>query len=267
MVLGGRAGHSAAVAATPLVGLLAAVAASGPGLEGAATPVDPRLPEGSVVDMVVARVNDAVVTLSELVAQTGLVLLRARGDDVAIDAALSRDLLASVLDAVINEMLLHQEVRRLQLEEVPERAVLRAYRADLERFADPRRAAAFATTYGFERPEPVAPPPLWTALLNRRLAVDAFLEARARLDVQPSSSRVLRCYEANAAYFAGRSFADAEPIIRSRIEAQEAARTAERLIDDLRRRARIRVAAGFEARQSTEPRDAAAFTCPIPDVR
>jgi hypothetical protein len=213
--------------------------------------------------MVVARVNDAVVTLSELVAQTGLVLLETRGADVAVDAALSRDLLASVLDVVVNEMLLHQEVRRLQLEAVPARRVLRAYRADLDRLGHPARAATFAMTYGFEPPEPAAPPPLWAALLQRRLAVEAFLEARSRLEARPSPARVLRCYEANAEHFAGRSFADAEPEIRARIQAQVAARTAERLIDDLRRRATVRTAPGFEAPDRGEDRAASPFSCPL----
>ena len=247
----------------PAASLVLATGITAVGLGAPSPPPEP--PAGRIVDMVVARVNDAVVTLSELVAQTGLVLLQTRGADVAIDAALSRDLLASVLDVVVNETLLHQEVRRLQLEPVSARRVLRAYRADLDRLGSPADAAAFAMTYGFEPPALDAPPPLWAALLQRRLEVEAFLEARSRLEARPSPARVLGCYEANAAHFAGRSFADAEPEIRAQIEAQVAAQTAERLIDDLRRRANVRIAAGFEAPGRVEARGAAPFSCPLGD--
>lgn len=231
-----------------------------------AAPDSEPAPKGQVVDMVVARVNDAVITLSELVAQTGLVLLRTRGPEVATNAALTRPLLASVLDASINEALLFQEVRRLQLGEVAEPQVRRAYDQDRARLGSEGRAAEFARTYGFEPPGDGAPPPLWASSIRRQLAVEAFLAARARLEVRPSSALVLRCYEANADFFAGRPFADAEPEIRARIEAQIAGRTAERLVEDLRRRARVRVAPGFELPSVARRPEASAFSCPLGDA-
>jgi len=226
-------------------------------------------PEGQVVDLVVARVNDAVLTLSELVAQTGLVLLRGRGPEVARGAALSRALLGSVLDAAINELLLYQEVRRLQLAEISAARIRQAYARDRSRFASEAQLEAFASTYGFRNPDATeGPPPLWSALLRRELAVEAFLRARARLESRPSRAAVLRCYADNAAYFAGRTFRDAEPEIRARIEAQRRARAAGRLVEDLRRRARVRVTPGFEPpAESAEPAEPASddFVCPLDD--
>lgn len=236
-----------------------------PSLLGAATGVPPP-PDAQVVDLVVARVNDATVTLSELVAETGLVLLRARGPEVANEAALSRELLASVLDAVVNEVLLFQEVRRLQLAEVSEAQIREVYRRDLERFEGPEQRASFGSVYGFEPAGPDEPPPLWATIIRRGIAVESFLSARSRLETRPSPAMVLRCYEANAERFAGRAFADAEPAIRRQIDAQLRQRTAERLVDDLRRRAQIRISGGFErARAADAPEEEAGLWCPLGD--
>jgi len=213
--------------------------------------------------MVVAQVNDAVITLSELVAQTGLVLLRSRGPRVATEAALTRDLLASVLDAAVNEVLLFQEVRRLQLSDVSDVRMNRAYARDRRELRRRGMSMDFARTYGFEPLSEEAPPPLWAALLRRQLAVEAFLMARSRLEIRPSATLVLRCYELNPEVFGGRAFSDAEPEIRARIREQIEARTAAELVDDLRRRASIRITAGFELSSREPLPDEASFTCPL----
>ncbi len=228
-----------------------------------AEPVEAR----QVVDMVVAQVNEAVITLSELVAKTGLLILEGQGPDAATRGGLSQDLLSSVLDLMINELLLHQEVRRLQLPPPTETEVRRVFDRALNRFVGPGQVAAFYEAYGFEDQHLVqGPPPLWSALVQRELAVASFVEARARLEPRPTADAVLDCYGDNAEFFAGQLFNDVEPAIQRRFAEQIRDRTAERLLSELRKRARLRVAGGFE-RSRPAPPPQYDFTCRLDPQR
>ncbi|MEO1339025.1 MAG: hypothetical protein AAFV29_25505, partial [Myxococcota bacterium] len=71
-----------------------------------------------LVDLVVADVDGAIITYSELLAEANLVLLKTRGIRVARSARLNRDLLRAILSSMVHRELLLAEIRRLQLRPV-----------------------------------------------------------------------------------------------------------------------------------------------------
>src|SRR5215831_13043573 len=77
-------------------------------------------PDYHLVDMVVAQVDATVITLSRLVAETRLVLLREADAEVARASTLSQGLLNTVLKLIVQRELLLGEVRRLKLRDIPD---------------------------------------------------------------------------------------------------------------------------------------------------
>ena len=81
-----------------------------------------------VVDMVVASVDKRIVTLSELLAETRLVLLRQSGPTRARAASIDRELLSAVLRNILARNLLLSEARPPQ----PETSLTRSRTSSVE---------------------------------------------------------------------------------------------------------------------------------------
>ncbi|MGF1511935.1 MAG: hypothetical protein ACFB9M_20790 [Myxococcota bacterium] len=218
--------------------------------------------EGQVVDMVVAQVGDDVVTLSELVAETGRVLVETRGPGVALEGGLPRSLLRSVLQSVVHNALLHREVDRLQLPAVSEDEVELEFARFIERFDDVSELTRFYDAYGFEPPEAVGKPPeLLRRLLARRMRVDRFLEVRVGLGTKLPPGAVASCLKARPERFRGLSEREARMRAETQIRAQLEREKLEQILAELKEQTSVRYAPGFAPLAESAPTPE--FVCPL----
>ena len=227
-------------------GLLCALSA------GVSAAPAPDGPEFRLVEMVVARVDTTVITLSELVAETRLVLLRTHGPERARSVELTDDLLRAVLRAMTARELLLAEARRLQLREVPEAEVEAAAREVRRRFATPGDYVRFLERVGFTVPRRglgrgswVAAPPVLAAILRAERQVERFIALRIHQGIVVHDDDVRRCYEANARRFARQPLGRVAPIIERTIRREQAERSFRSLVEQLERKAEIHYAPGF----------------------
>jgi len=237
----------------------------------AATSVDPApIPgptnassegEGQVIDLVVAEVGDEVITLSELIAETGWVLVRTRGPEVALEGGLPRSLLRSVLESMVNRQLLLQELRRLQLEDMEPGAVDAEFSRFARRFASDAQAAAFYSSYGYEEPEPGQPPPLLARRIRIDLRVDRFLTMR--LETKVDLADVQRCLQVERARFEDVPRAEARRRVTERMQAQLRERALDRLLSDLRSQTTVVYTPGYGPIPGTG--EGSEFSCPLRD--
>lgn len=225
------------------------------------------LPGTVLVDMVVAAVDGRPITLSELVAETKLVLLRTRDAEVADNAALTPPLLSAVLLSMVHRELLLAEVRRLQLREVPEPDVERAFQPLLKRFRGPSELYAFLERSGFPSEPGRVVPPLVGAILRSELEVERFLEVRVRLGLKLDPAKLLACYEANRGYFKGRPYGEVEPRIRERLRADLEEAAIEQLLAQLKGRSVISYAPGYEPQPQEPESTDFGFRCPVGEPR
>lgn len=233
-----------------------------------AQPAAPDVDPGPVVDRVVARVDDAVITLSELEAETRLVLLDARNPVLALQAELTTPLLTSVLRSMVRRTLLLAELRRLQLRAAPEEDVARMLHRLQARFEGEAPLVAFLHAIGLTDRVPELDPRLQAprALVERvrqEVEVNRFLDVRVRLNVVVSPAELRACYEANRARFPGQAFEAVAPQVRLRLVEQKEARALAEVVEQLEARARIRLEPPFDRPAPPDAEDEAlGFTCP-----
>jgi hypothetical protein len=235
-------------------------------------------PEYHLVDMVVAQVDATVITLSRLVSETRLMLLREADAEVARASSLSQDLLNTVLGLIVQRELLLGEVRRLKLRDIPESEVEKQIAEIKLRFATDVDYERFLEKAGLKQPgapmmKGLDAPPSLVAILLSELQASHFLSFRVGHTPPIRESDVKLCYEANRARFGDLPITDenVKKAIEDRIKSQERTRARRALIDQLARRATIRYADKFEppaeANEKVTPFDGAdaeslGFVCP-----
>lgn len=199
------------------------------------------VPGEQLVDMVVAEVASKVITLSELIAEAQLVVVRAHGPDVAAETEMTRDLLRSVLVARVHREQLLAEIRRLQLREAPLADVEAAYRQLQRRFVSEGDLGRFLEAVGLMEPGAtlIAAPPALASLLRSEIEAERFIEARVRLGIEVSDAEVARC----AAKLGG---PNATKKARDTLRAAREAKALLELLDRLADRAPARYARGWE---------------------
>lgn len=211
---------------------------------------DPAKPASHLIDMVVAQVDAAVITLSELVAETRLVLLKTAGAEVARASYLSQGLLNAVLKNIVSRELLLSEVRRLKLRDVPDQEMQQALEGIQKRFTDPADYERFLVKSGFREPgtemiRGFDAPASLLAIVTAERQVERFLEVRVRKGT-PRESDVEACYEANRVQVGPRTLDELRGEIQARLAEQERERAIAMLLEQLAKRVTIRYAAGFE---------------------
>lgn len=201
--------------------------------------------------MVVAQVDSTVITLSELVAESRMVMLRTHGPQLARTLPLDRDLLRAVLRAMVSRELLLAEARRLQLREIPQSEVAAAARQIRDRFSTSGDYIRFLERVGFTVPRsaldggPIPVPPVLAAILRAEKLVERFIALRIRPAVGVQEADVLACYQANLAVLGGAKLASVRATIEETIRQERAEDTLRALIEQLERRATIRFAPRF----------------------
>jgi hypothetical protein len=188
-------------------------------------------PLGPVVDEVVLTAGERFVTRSDLELEARVVLIAGGGLEAAF-APITEEVLESVMDYLVNQMLILAEVERLQVFEVGSEEVS----AEIERFvsAFPERGVfeAFlaAQDVGAER---------IGAILRRNLRVQRFLESRVKLTVRVDEDEVVAFFAENAERFPGRSLDEVREVIRGHLFRQRFEDAVARLVADLEQRTEV----------------------------
>lgn len=203
----------------------------------AAPPVARSTEEGRVVDRVVAVVEDALVTLSELTFEARVLLVQRAGPQAA-QAPVDEALLRSVLELSIAQRLQVREAERLgafALEQAERQALVDAFRA---RFPAPASLDAFLEAHGADVLQ-------LGALLERGARAERALDSRLRVRVQVTEAEVRRHYERQAAALGGRPYTEVRERLRDELVRARSRAAAAEEVALLARGARIRRVAPF----------------------
>lgn len=204
-------------------------------------------PSERLVDRVVAEVGGTVITLSELEFETRLVLLKARGPEVAWAARLEPELLSAVLHSIVHRELLLAEVRRLQLRDPDPEIVDRAADELESRFVSAGDFSRFLERVGIKDAQDTQRvPAALAAILKAELLVERFLDVRIRLNTDPTREEVRACFDKNASKLGGRSFETLRERIAQRIREEREQRALESLVEQLAKRTEVVYLQPFE---------------------
>ncbi|MEM7677380.1 MAG: hypothetical protein AAF449_15380 [Myxococcota bacterium] len=223
-----------------------------------------------LVDLVVADVDGAVITYSELLAEANLVLLKTRGIRVARSAQLNRALLRAILSSMVHRELLLAEIRRLQLRLVENAEVERRLQRLKARFKDSGTWRRFLVESGFigvDSPTETFPASI-RARERAEAQVDQFLKVRVRLNVVITEADVARCFAARQAVFGPKAtLSMVAPRIRAQLRHQREAFGLLDLVAQLTDRAHIRYEPDFEPpplslAPAPQKAPGSGFTCP-----
>ena len=221
-----------------------------------------------LVDMVVADVDGAVITYSELLAEANLLLLDTRGPRIAQNARLTRRLLRAVLLSMVHRELLLGEIRRLQLRPVSGSDIDRRLLELRRRFDDEAGWQRFLVAAGFRDPidTDLRAPEDLRARLRAEAQVDQFLDVRIRLNIVVTDQDVSRCYQLRRSNFGDAELYLVAPRIEAQIRQQRESSALEALLEQLETRATVRYDPEFEP-DRTRPKTPArapgsGFQCP-----
>jgi hypothetical protein len=210
-----------------------------------------------VIDLVVAQVDTAVITLSELIAETRLVMLRTGGADQARSEALSEGLLHAVLRSMVTRELLLAEARRLQLRGIAQAELDHAVEDVRGRFETAGDYYRFLERIGLGSSDGVAAergtPPALIAILRAELEVQRFVTLRIRPSIAVREVEVGRCYEENKELLGGEPLARVRPMIEQTIREARADLALGSLVLQLAKKATLRFAPGFEVEVPSAP--------------
>jgi hypothetical protein len=202
-----------------------------------------------LVDMVVAQVDTSVVTYSELLAETRLVVLRTRGPELARSGAFDEQLLKAVLRSIVSRELLLREARRLQLREVSQAEVEAAIAEIQGRFQTAGDYQRFLERIGLAPQSGdgrTGPPPALVAIVRAELQVARFINLRVRPGVAVRESDLQRCYEANRHLLGGEELAAVRPLIERALREERSDSAIDTLVTQLEKKATLRFAPGFD---------------------
>lgn len=223
----------------------------------AQAPTDPlrpaeRGPPLHTVDMVVAQVDGDVITLSELMGEARLALLKSRGPEVARTAALTAELLSAVLRQMVMRALILGDAKRLQLREVPEEKVLERLEAIKARFETPGDYTRFLERAGLASAKGsdtagrtlASAPPALVAILRSELMAERFVALRTGT-APVRDADVERCWEVNREILGNRPLSAVRPLIEQAIRDAQVESALVDLVTQLEKKATLRYHGGF----------------------
>ena len=195
-------------------------------LAGAAPPLRAQS-ERQLLDEVVAVVETHAITLSGLAAETRVKLVEAQGPGAAF-AVLDRKLLAASLRRIVEERVVLGEVERLKLFDLERSEVDNLLARLRARFPSVQRYEAFTRSVELTDDE-------IGAILARELRVGRYLDNRLKLAAEVRESEL---DEAAAGHRLGKG--DRE-LLRQRLQKEKYLRLLAELLQDLRKRADVRI--------------------------
>jgi hypothetical protein len=223
-----------------------------------------------VLERAVARVDQTVFTLTELLAEARLALLREGGARAAerlrfepgeLQAVLAAvggrpgtvgaeevaELLSSVLAGMVQRALLVGEARRLQLRPVPDAQLRAAYEDILALGADPAAIEAALEDAGFGdvRPGQLAPPSGLAAVLRAEAMAERLVDLRARSRAILDEEELRACYAARADALGRPGFEAVRDRLEAAMRLAKVTRRLGQLVSQLESRAEVRYAPPF----------------------
>lgn len=232
---------------------------------------------GIELERAVARVDRVVFTFREVLAEARLVRLRLGGpaavgslrlsseelseilraieghSDVSAEARDMGAFLAAVLAGMVQRELLMTEVRRLQLRDLPDEEVLRAYRDLFRVIPDPVQLRATLEEAGFGRSDRVGePPPALARVLRAERAVTQLTEFRRALRRPISEAELKACFRDRRLALGGPEFDFVRPALEKAMRLARFTRRTRELLQQLQDREDVSYAPPFRAQPLPE---------------
>ena len=208
-----------------------------------------------VVDMVVAQVDNRIITLSELLAETRLVLLRQAGPEQARTAAINRPLLMAVLRSIVARNLLLSEAKRLNLSKLSEDEIRLALRNLRELFANRGEYVRFLERFGFSigtealsaASAPI--PPLLMDIVRSEIEVERFVNLRIHSSLVVSEDDIRECYLDQIDVFGGQALNLVRERIAQTIKGFRAEQRLVKLVNQLRQKTKVKFTSNFKTEE------------------
>jgi hypothetical protein len=225
-----------------------------------------------VIDLVVAEVDKRIITLSELLAETRLVLLRQGGPASARGATIGKPLLMAVLRSIVARNLLLGEARRLNLSVLPAEDTRNALRDIRRLFANRGEYVRFLERFGFSigaealssASAPV--PALLAQIIHDELEVERFVALRIDSSLVVSQDDIRECYLDQIDVFGGQALKLVQGRIEESLREYRAERRLLRLVTQLQQKTRIRFTSNFKSEgpllDVSRARDEVELQCP-----
>ncbi|MBN2493470.1 MAG: SurA N-terminal domain-containing protein [Deltaproteobacteria bacterium] len=201
--------------------------------------------QGVLVDEVVAVVNKQVITHSEVREEALLILVERRGQ-AGLDREITPAFLAEVLDFLINQQVLLDEARRVELPPVSPDEVEQLLAGFRDRFSSREAYARFLLEHGLAEST-------ISEVLMRHLRVERLKASKLRVVAPVTDEAVRQYYEKNRARFGGADIETVSGAIRHKLGQQTRDKVLARWIWDLRRRSEVKVLVDLDAPGGEEP--------------
>jgi hypothetical protein len=219
----------------------------------------PDTPEKDIlqlVDMIVAQVDKRVLSLSEVLAETRLVLLRQGGPIRARKAEVRRPLFLAVLRSMVARTLLLNEAGRLNLSPLPPGDLRREMSAIRARFSTRGDYVRFLERFGFtvgadallSAAAPI--PPLLLDIIEAELEVERFVSLRIHRSIVVSEDEIRACFLSQIDVFQGQALDAVRGRIEESIRVSRSEQRLIRLLGQLQRKAKIRFAKNYQLKGS-----------------
>jgi peptidyl-prolyl cis-trans isomerase SurA len=180
----------------------------------------------TLIDRVVASVNNQVITLSEL------------NQAVAFNALVGREkrekIRSETLEGLINRRLLMQEASRLKFVEISEQDVDGEIEKLKKRLGSEKNFADFMREADISREQ-------LARMFRERLLVERFIEKKIGLFIRVTRDEAQAFYDRNAERFKGQSFQQVQKEILAGLQGQKLDQQIEKYIKELKSKADIRI--------------------------
>jgi hypothetical protein len=205
--------------------------------------------EPVLLDEVVAVVESRPITLSELEIEARL--QRAfETSPQALREPLDRAVLATMLDRLIDELVVWDEAERLQVFRLGS-AEVSAARVALEARLGGALFQRFLAEYEIDDRT-------LRDILERQMRVARYLDGRFRLASRPRDADVRAYFEAHASDFGRRPLEAVADEVRARVQKERMSALSQRFVADVRKRANVRILRSFGGRDESGRRSGAA---------
>jgi hypothetical protein len=211
---------------------------------------------GILLDQVVAEVDGQVITRSRIDAEARVILVR-RGGVAALSRSVDDELRASVLEYLINQLVIEAEAERLRVFQVSDAEVSKEAERFRSLFEEPADFQHFLRAAGLSEDE-------LTAILARNLRVDRYLSGKVQLDIEVTEEEIRGFYRENQARLGRRPLDEIREAVRSFLVRQEYEQRVAEWVSGLRARAVVRIVSPFEGATAAPSPDSVPYPAPAP---
>ena len=184
--------------------------------------------QAATMDRIIATVNNAVITESEL-AYTVALNLRIAGS-----ARDRKTVESETLDGLITRHLLIQEARRLRFVEVTDQEILAESDSFRKSFGSDKALAAFLAEQDVTERE-------LSRMLGDRLLVERFVEKKVALFVRVGREEAQAYFDGHPAEFKGKRFSDVQKNVFAFLTDRKIGQQLDQYVVELRSKANIRI--------------------------